>query len=68
MNITFGFLLYLGMIFMVNNGVTLENLLTAIFTCIFTGFYLGNNLNFMPDVVEAKTSAANIFNILDTED
>lgn len=34
----------------------------------WAGWYAGNNFYFMPDVVAGKTSAQNLFNILDTED
>jgi ATP-binding cassette subfamily B (MDR/TAP) protein 1 len=35
---------------------------------MFTGITAGNNAHFMPDVAAAKNSAANIFEVLDSED
>ncbi len=66
MNTIFGLLLFIGVIFLINFSLVLENLIVAIFTCIFTGFEIGNKLNFLPDVADAKVAAANIFTILDS--
>lgn len=61
----FGLLLYIGVIFLINYNVLFDDLIVAIFTCIFTGFEIGNKLNYLPDVADAKIAAANIFTILD---
>lgn len=66
---TFGVLFYFGALIMRDNPeVKLLNILYAIMSITWAGWYAGNNFYFMPDVVAGKTSAQNLFNILDTED
>ena len=49
-------------------GVTMEDVWTAIYVIFFAGITIGNNSNFIPDINQAKLSAAHIFEILDAED
>jgi len=46
--------------------VKLLNILYAIMSITWAGWYSGNNFYFMPDVVAGKISAQNLFKILDT--
>lgn len=66
--ITFGILFYIGTIFIRNYGVSHLDVLTAVFEVFFAGITIGNNSHFIPDMNEAKISAAHIFSILDSED
>ena len=59
--LTFGFLFFIGTIFMRDFGVTMEDVWTAIYVIFFAGITIGNNSNFIPDINEAKLSAAHIF-------
>jgi len=51
-----------------NPDVSLLNILYAIMSITWAGWYAGNNFYFMPDVVTGVRSAKNLFGILDTED
>lgn len=64
----FGLIFYLGILFMERHGLSQNNVFVAIFAILFSGMTAGNNGHFMPDVAAAKTSAANIFEILDDKD
>lgn len=66
----FGILFYLGAIFVRDNPgeVTIEKMFTAIYAIVFAGMTAGNNAHFMPDAAACKNSAANLFQILDSED
>jgi len=41
---------------------------TAIYAIMFAGMTAGNNAHFMPDAAACKNSAANLFEILDSQD
>lgn len=41
---------------------------TAVFAIMFAGMTAGNNAHFMPDVAACKNSAANLFEIQDSQD
>jgi L-serine deaminase len=41
---------------------------TAVYGIMFAGMTAGNNSHFMPDTAACKNSAANLFEILDSED
>ena len=64
----FGIIFYLGIVFMVDNGLTIADVFTAIYAVLFSGMTAGNNAHFIPDVASSKKSAANIFLILDSLD
>lgn len=66
----FGILFFLGAIFVRDNPneVTIEDMFTAIYAIIFAGMGAGNNAHFMPDAAAANNSAANLFEIQDSED
>lgn len=66
--IIFGLLLYLGLIFIEQGLIIVDDLIPAIMICFFTGNSVGSNLSFMPDVAEGRLSAAKLFDILDEED
>ncbi len=68
MIIIFGLLLYIGLIFIENSYVNVDDFIPAIMICFFTGNFVGNNLSFMPDIAEGRLSAARLFDILDQED
>jgi ATP-binding cassette subfamily B (MDR/TAP) protein 1 len=68
MFVVFALIFYLGAIFIRDNGVSIADCFTAIYSIMFAGMTAGNNSHFMPDVASAKNSAANIFEILDGED
>ena len=68
MIVIFGLLLYLGLIFIEDGKINVDDLIPAIMICFFTGNSVGNNLSFMPDVAEGRLSAAKLFDILDEED
>jgi ATP-binding cassette subfamily B (MDR/TAP) protein 1 len=70
MFVIFGVLFYLGALF-VNDypkEVTVDRMFTAIYAIMFAGMTAGNNAHFMPDTAACKNSAANLFEIQDSED
>lgn len=66
----FGILFYLGAVFVRDNPetVTVEKMFTAIYAIMFAGTTAGNNAHFMPDTAACKNSAANLFQIQDSQD
>jgi hypothetical protein len=56
-----GLSFYIGSLFIKNANVSLSNMFTAIFAIIWAAFTIGNNSHIMPDVAEAKASAAYLF-------
>ena len=68
MYLVFALIFYLGAIFIRDNNLDIADVFTAIYSIMFAGMTAGNNSHFMPDVASAKNSAANIFEILDSED
>ena len=68
MFIIFALIFYLGAVFKRDNGLDLEDVFTAIYALIFAGMTAGNNMHFMSDAAEGNKAAANIFEILDTDD
>ncbi len=69
MFIIFGLLFYLGAIFVRDNkDVTVTDMFTAVYAIMFAGMTAGNNSHFMPDTAACKNSAANLFEILDSQD
>lgn len=69
MFIIIGLLFYLGAIFVRDNkGVTVTDMFTAVYAIMFAGMTAGNNSHFMPDMAASKNSAANLFEILDSQD
>jgi hypothetical protein len=61
----FALIFYLGSIFIRDHNLSIADVFTAIYSIMFAGMTAGNNSHFMPDVANAKNSAANIFEILD---
>ena len=59
--IVFGLIFYLGVIFMTNNGLKIEDVFTAIYAIVFSGMTAGNNAHFMPDMAAGKKAAASLF-------
>lgn len=68
MYVVFALIFYLGAVFIRDNNLSIADVFTAIYSIMFAGMTAGNNSHFMPDVAAAKNSAANIFEILDSED
>ena len=65
MYVVFALVFYLGTIFIRDNNLSIADVFIAIYSIMFAGMTAGNNAHFMPDVANAKNSAANIFEILD---
>ena len=57
----FGLIFFLGVVFMRDNNLSIDDVFTAIYSILFAGMTAGNNSHFMPDIAAAKASAANIF-------
>jgi ABC-type multidrug transport system fused ATPase/permease subunit len=68
MYVVFALIFYFGAIFIRDYNLNIADVFTAIYSIMFAGMTAGNNSHFMPDVANAKNSAANIFEILDDED
>ena len=68
MFIIFALIFYLGTIFLRDNDLELKNVFVAIYALVFAGMTAGNNMHFMSDAAEGNKAAANIFEILDTDD
>jgi hypothetical protein len=66
--IIYAIVFYVGAILHRDNGLTLENMLTAVFTIIFACMRAGQNLHFAGDIGEAENAAINIYKILDALD
>ena len=64
----FGLIFFLGVVFMRDNNLQIENVFTAIYSILFAGMTAGNNSHFMPDVAAGKKSAASVFEIQDSKD
>ncbi len=65
MYVVFALIFYLGSVFIRDHKLSIADVFTAIYSIMFAGMTAGNNSHFMPDVANAKNSAANIFEILD---
>jgi len=48
--IAFGFMFFIGTIFMREYGVSLLDVFTVVYVILFAGLTIGNNSNFIPDV------------------
>ena len=68
MYLVFGLILYLGAVFVEANNLDTVDMFIAVFAITFAAMTTGNNMVFMPDLAAAKTSAANLFLILDSID
>lgn len=68
MFVVFAVVFYIGSLFVRDYGVKFVDLFTAIFGIVFAAMTTGNNSQFMPDVASSKNSAANLFEILDSQD
>jgi hypothetical protein len=66
-NIMCGILLYIGIIIIIS-GESINNVCVTFFAFLFTGTFAANNLNFIPDIAQAKIAAINFFKIIDSED
>jgi ATP-binding cassette subfamily B (MDR/TAP) protein 1 len=63
--VIYAIIFYVGAVLHRSNGLSLENMLAAVFTVIFACMRAGFNLHFAGDIGEAENSATNIFKILD---
>lgn len=68
MFVVIALIFYIGSLFVQNDGVSIENMFTAIFAIFFSAMTVGNNSHILPDMAECKVSAANLFLIMDTKD
>ena len=69
MFIIFGLIFFLGAVFVRDNeDADILSMFTAVYAILFAGMTAGNNSHFAPDVAACKSSAANLFAILDSED
>ena len=68
MYVVFALIFFLGAVFIRDHNLYIADVFTAIYSIMFAGMTAGNNSHFMPDVAAAKNSAANIFNIIDSQD
>lgn len=68
MFIVIALIFYIGSLFVLNNGVSVQNMFTSVFAIFFAGMRVGNDSHILPDIGECKISAANLFQILDTKD
>lgn len=68
--LTFGLMFYLGSIFLRDNPdeIELEDMFISAFSIMFGGMVAGNNAHYMPDTGACRNSAANLFEIMDSED
>ena len=66
----FGLIFFLAVVFAINNPteISRQDIFVTIFVVFFSAMSAGNNLYYMPDVADAKNSAANIFLVLDSKD
>ena len=48
--IAFGFMFFIGTIFMRDFGVDLLDVFTVVYVILFAGLTIGNNSNFIPDI------------------
>lgn len=48
--IVFGFMFFIGTIFMRDAGVAILDVFTAVYEIFFAGITLGNNSSFLPDI------------------
>jgi hypothetical protein len=48
--VVFGILFYIGTLFIKENGVSLLDVFTAVYSIFFAGISMGNNSHFMPDI------------------
>ena len=68
MYLVFALVFFLGAVFIRDNNLSVADVFTAIYSIMFAGMAVGNNSHFIPDIANAKNSASNIFEILDSED
>ena len=68
MFVIFALVFYIGTLFIRDQHLEFVNVFTAIYALIFAGMTAGNNTQMMPDIASCKTSAAYLFQILDSED
>jgi ATP-binding cassette subfamily B (MDR/TAP) protein 1 len=68
MDIIFALIFFLGAVFLYNHNLEISDVFTAIYANYYTGLTIGNYSQFMPDAMNAKNAAANIFELLDSED
>lgn len=66
---TIAIIFYVGTLFIRDiRSVTTTDIFTAIYAITFSAMTVGNNSHFLPDVGAGKAAAANLFQILDSED
>jgi ATP-binding cassette subfamily B (MDR/TAP) protein 1 len=64
--IVFAIIFFLGTIYIRDNpGLQIIDVFTAIYAIFFAAMTIGNNSHFMPDIIDAKVAAANLFEIID---
>jgi hypothetical protein len=56
---------FIGSIFIKNYQMDVLNIFTAIYAIMFAAVQAGGNLQFVPNIVQLKIAAVNIFKLLD---
>lgn len=68
MFVVFGLIFFLGSVFKRDNGLSIDQVFTAIFAIFFAAMTAGNNSHFLPDIQQGKLAASRLFQIIDGED
>jgi len=56
---------FIGSLFIQNLDVNVLNVFTAIYAIMFAAIQAGGNLQFVPNIIQLKVAAVNIFKVLD---
>lgn len=59
---------FIGSLFIRDLGMDVLKVFTAIYAIMFAAIQAGGNLQFIPNIVQLKIAAVNIFKVLDEED
>lgn len=59
---------FIGSLFIRDRNVDVLKVFTAIYAIMFAAIQAGGNLQFIPNIVQLKVAAVNIFKVLDLED
>lgn len=63
MYVVIGIIIYLAIIFKINNGLKADDIFCAIFLINFAGLTVGNSLMYLPDISLTKKSLNRIFKL-----
>lgn len=59
---------FIGSLFIRDLGMDVLKVFTAIYAIMFAAIQAGGNLQFIPNIVQLKIAAVNIFKVLDQQD